>query len=105
MTPQLRGAIQTMQLPQGMSITSLMSGPHVTNSAHFAGRAADVSLPHTKAGWDFVVNAIRSRRFSKIGSTSDVVNNPQMQALAQQNGVELFLDEGTGSHVHLEVGP
>jgi hypothetical protein len=88
-----------------MSITSLISGPHVKNSAHFQGRAVDISLPHTAAGWNFVVNAIKSGRFSRVGSTADVYNDPQMQALAKQYGVDLFLDEGTGSHVHLETPP
>lgn len=105
MTPQLHAAIQATPLPSGMQITSLISGPHVTNSAHFQGRAVDVSLPHTKAAWNFIVQQIKSGRWARVGTTSDVVNDPGMQALAAQYGVQLFLDEGTGSHLHLEVGP
>lgn len=88
-----------------MQVTSLISGPHAPNSAHFAGRAMDVSLPHTAAGWDFVAEQIKSGKWARIGSTADVVNNPGMQMLARRYGVVLFDDEGTGSHVHLEVAP
>lgn len=88
-----------------MQITSLISGPHVADSAHFQGRAVDVSLPHTEAAWNFLIMQIKSGKWAKMGTTADVVNNPGMQALAQRYGVELFEDEGTGSHVHLEVAP
>lgn len=103
-TPRLQDAIRSTPIPQGMQMTSLISGPH-TGLGHAQGRAVDVSLPHTQSGWQFVVNAIKSGKFSAIGSTSMVVNDAAMQALAQKYGVDLFLDEGTGSHVHLEVAP
>lgn len=104
-TPRLQADIRSTPLPSGMQITSLISGPHVANSAHFQGRAVDVSLPHTKAAWDFAVAQIKSGKWSRIGSTAEVVSNPQMQAIARQYGVTLFDDEGTGSHLHLEVAP
>jgi hypothetical protein len=104
-TPQLRSAVQATPLPKGMQVTSIISGPHVANSAHFAGRAVDVSLPHTREAWNFVVAQIKSGKWARIGTTATIVSNPQMQALALQYGVTLFEDEGTGSHVHLEVAP
>lgn len=84
-----------------MQITSLISGPHVKDSAHFQGRAVDVSLPHTAAAYDFIVEAIQSGHFSRIGTTKEVVD--RLGPWAQTMGVEMFEDEGTGSHVHLEV--
>ena len=104
-TPQLHAAVESTPLPNGMQITSLISGPHAKNSAHFAGRAVDVSLPHTADAWRFIVAQIKSGKWKRIGSTAAVANDPRLQALAKDNGVDLFLDEGTGSHVHLEVGP
>ena len=100
-TPELQEALQSIRLPEGMSVTSLISGPHVKNSAHFDGRAVDVSLPHTKAAYDFVVNAIGSGRFARIGTTQSLVD--RLGEYAAQHGVEMFVDEGTGSHAHLEV--
>jgi hypothetical protein len=91
-------------LAPGMEMTSLISGPH-HGAGHREGRAADFALPHTAQAWAFIASAIRSGRFSAIGTTAQAAENPDMQALAQQYGVDLFVDEGTGSHVHLEVAP
>lgn len=102
-SPRLRAALGQIRLPQGMEVTSLISGPHAPGSAHFAGNAADIGLPHNMVGWNFVISAIRSGLFSRIGSTADVYKNEGMQRLAAEYGVDLFHDEGTGFHAHLEV--
>lgn len=92
-----------------MQITSLISGPHVPDSAHFAGRAMDVSLPHNRVGWDFVVRQIESGKWARIGTEASIVSNPAIQMLAKRYGVQMFEDDAatgaTGSHVHLEVAP
>lgn len=97
----LQTAIGTMQLPPGMQVTSLVSGPHVKNSAHFAGRAVDISLPRSQAGYEFVVDAIDSGYFSRIGTVPALVK--MLGPYAREHGVQMFEDEGTGDHVHLEV--
>ena len=86
-----------------MTVTSIIAGPHVKDSAHFAGRAIDVGLPKTKQGYDYIVQAIDSGKFSRIGTTKVVVD--RLAAYAKQKGVDMFVDEGTGPHVHLEVAP
>lgn len=88
-----------------MQITSLISGPHVKDSAHFAGRAVDISLPHTADAWRFLVAQMKSGKWARIGTTAAFANDPQVQSLAKSLGVQVFVDEGTGSHVHLEVSP
>lgn len=102
-TPALRSDIAGLQLAPGMQVTSLISGPHVKDSAHFQGRAVDISLPHTKAAWDWLIEQIKSGRWSRIGTTGEAVDG--LQGFASQYGVQMFEDEGTGSHVHLEVPP
>lgn len=97
----LQTAIGTMQLPPGMQVTSIISGPHVKNSAHFAGRAVDISLPRNEAGYEFVIDAIDSGHFSRIGTIPELVK--RLGPYAAEHGVEMFSDPGTGDHVHLEV--
>lgn len=97
----LQTAIGTMDLAPGMQVTSLISGPHVKDSAHFQGRAVDVSLPHSEAGYAFVIDAIDSGYFSRIGTIPSLVK--QLGPYAAQHGVEMFDDPGTGDHLHLEV--
>jgi hypothetical protein len=90
-------------------ITSVVSGPHVKGSAHFDGRALDVGsiagqvVGMNRATWDFVVKAIQRGGLSRIGTIAAIVNNPQLRAFAAQHGVDLFEDEGTGPHLHLQV--
>lgn len=102
-TPSLQSAIRATPIPKGMEITSLIGGPHVPNSAHFQGRAVDVSLPHTSAAYDWLVNQIDSGRWKRIGTTYEAYQ--RLSAYAASKGVTMFPDEGTGSHAHLEVGP
>lgn len=86
-----------------------MSGPHVPGSAHFDGRALDVGsiagqvVGFNRATWDFVVQAIQRGGLSRIGTLAAIVNNPAMRAFAKAHGVDLFEDEGTGPHLHLQV--
>jgi hypothetical protein len=91
-------------------VTSVISGPHVPGSAHFDGRAIDVgsiagqAVGFNRATWNFVIEAIQRGGLSRIGTIAAIVNNPQMRAFAAQHGVDLFEDEGTGPHLHLQVG-
>ena len=93
------------------TVTSVMSGQHEKDSAHYAGRAVDVgAFGGTQVGlneptWDAIVGAIESGRFSKIGTMGVLAQNPRLQAFAKANGVTLFVDEGSGPHVHFEVPP
>jgi len=92
------------------TVTSVSHGGHVKDSAHYAHRAIDVgAFGGTSVGfnvptWQALMTAIASRRFEKIGTFGQLANNPTAQAFAQQNGVELFTDEGSGAHLHLQVG-
>jgi hypothetical protein len=92
-------------------VTSVVSGPHVKGSAHFDGRAIDVGTVGGVAVGDnaptvgFLIRAIEKGGLQKIGSTLSVINNPQVVKAAQDHGVELFEDEGTGPHMHLQVAP
>jgi hypothetical protein len=91
-------------------VTSVMHDEHVKGSAHYDGRAVDVgAFGDTRVGfntptWNAIMTAIGSRRFEKIGTIASIVNNPAAQAWARANGVLLFLDEGSGPHVHFQVG-
>jgi hypothetical protein len=86
-----------------------MHGEHVKGSAHYDGRAVDVgAFGGTTAGfnaptWNAIMAAIGSRQFQKIGTIAAIVNNPQAQAWAKANGVDLFDDEGDGAHVHFQT--
>jgi hypothetical protein len=86
-----------------------MHGGHVKDSAHYAGRAIDVGgwgpvlVGYNKATWQAIMTAIASRRFQKIGTLGAIADNPQAQAFARANGVDLFQDEGSGPHVHFQV--
>lgn len=90
-------------------VTSVMHGGHAENSAHYAGKAVDVgAFGGTAVGWNAptwnaIATAIMSREFNKVGTIPQLANNPQLQALARQYGVELFVDEGSGPHVHFQV--
>lgn len=86
-----------------------MHGGHVQNSAHYAGRALDVeSFGDTPVGWNeptwnAVVTAIQSGQFQKIGTFRRLAMQAQIQSLAKEYGVEVFVDEGDGPHVHFQV--
>lgn len=98
-------------------ITSVMHGHHEgptsgpNEDPHYAGRAVDVgAFGGTDVGWnaptwDAINTAIGSGKFQAIGTIKQIVNNPQMQAWAKQNGVDLFYDPGSGPHVHFQVAP
>jgi hypothetical protein len=96
-------------------VTSVVSGPHVKDSAHFDGRAIDVgsiggaAVGFNQRTWDFLVNVIAHGGLRKIGTLAAIVNNPALKRFAAQHGVELFEDDertgATGPHLHLEVGP
>jgi len=97
-------------------VTSVMHGHHEgattgpNEDPHYAGRAIDVgAFGGTPVGfnpptWQAVMNAIASRRFQAIGTIPEIASNPQAQAWAKANGVNLFTDVGSGPHVHLQVG-
>lgn len=86
-----------------------MHGGHATDSAHYIGKAVDVgafggeSVGFNKPTWDAILTAIRSGQFNKIGTIPQLADNPELQAFAQSRGVTLFVDEGTGPHVHFQV--
>lgn len=92
------------------TVTSVMHGGHVANSAHYQGRAVDVGafggvpVGYNAPTWQAIASAIMSRQFSKIGTIAAFANNPQVQQLARQYGVDVFEDEGSGPHVHFQVG-
>lgn len=92
-------------------VTSVMHGEHVKNSAHYAGRAIDVGafggvpVGMNEPTISGILGAMMSGRFEKIGTFEALAQNPQMQAYAHQYGVELFTDNGSGNHVHMQVGP
>ena len=94
-----------LELPGGWQVTSLISGGH-KGWGHAHGAAVDVSGSKTKSAWSWIADQIRSGRWNHIGSTEEVYADPGMQALAQQYGVDLFHDEGSAFHVHLQAyGP
>lgn len=92
-------------------VTSVMHGEHVANSAHDDGRAIDVgSFNGTPVGfngmtWEAIMYAILSHKFSRIGTIPEIATNPEAQRFAEQNGVVLFTDVGSGPHAHMEVAP
>jgi hypothetical protein len=106
----MRTAFETAMAHFDPLITSIEHGGHVANSAHYQGRAIDVgAFGGTPVGMNeptvaAVIAAIFSREFEKIGTFGELANNPRLQELAKQYGVELFTDEGSGRHVHLQVG-
>lgn len=91
-------------------MTSVISGPHVPGSAHFDGRAIDVGsiggavVGFNRRTWDFLVAAIGggALKGGRVGTIGAIANNPQMRAFAAAHGVDLFEDEGTGAHLHLQ---
>jgi hypothetical protein len=100
--------------PYGLSpsdVTSVVSGPHAKDSAHFDGRAIDIGSvggqavganPHTL---NFLMLAIEHGNLQRVGSTRDIIDNPQIRTLAAQHNVDLFEDVGTGPHLHFQVAP
>lgn len=54
--------------------------------------------------WDYLVKVIASGTLAKVGTFGKFANNPQLQDWAKRHGVELFQDEGSGNHLHLQVG-
>jgi hypothetical protein len=117
-TPQMQRAFQVLA-PFAPLVTSVMHGQHEGPTSgpdedpHYAGRAVDVgAFGGTDVGVnqvtvDALAAAIRSRQFSRIGTLLELVNDPDLQALAQANGVDLFEDDeatgASGPHMHLEV--
>ena len=119
-TPEMQRAFQAVA-PYDPLVTSVMHGIHEgptsgpNEDPHYAGRAVDVGafggvdVGDNEATATALAAAIRSHQFSKIGTLADFTDNPQWQALAQANGVDLFEDDqatgASGPHVHLEVAP
>ncbi len=107
--PQMQAAFDAVAQYAPL-VTSVMHGEHVKGSAHYEGRAVDVgSFGGTAVGfnvptWSAVMGAIGSGKFQKIGTLAAITSNAAAQAWAKQNGVELFEDEGSGPHVHFQVG-
>ncbi len=99
------------------TVTSVMHGHHEgarsgpNEDPHYAGRAIDVGafggvdVGMNPPTWNAIVQAIASRQFSKIGTMPMLADNPELQDFARANGVDLFVDRGTGPHVHFQVGP
>jgi len=109
--PALVSAISALDSNYDLTITSVAHGGHVKNSAHYDGRAADVGAvngtaigPNTQT-WDFVRDAIASGKIQKLGTFAAIANDASMQEWAAEHGVELFVDTGSGPHVHLQVAP
>ena len=108
-TPEMQNAFGVVSQFQPV-VTSVMHGGHVKDSAHYAGRAIDVgAFGRTPVGrnattWQALTDAIGSHRFEKIGTIPQLADDPRLQAWARENGVELFVDEGSGPHIHFQVG-
>jgi hypothetical protein len=92
-------------------VTSVRSDHHDDGPAgHAGGKATDVgavdgvTIGNNPQSRKFLEDAIASGAFAKIGTTGVLANDTHLQALAQEHGVALFTDEGTGPHVHLQVG-
>ena len=85
-----------------------MTGPHRGNE-HAEGRALDLGgdVGLNQHTWDFIIKAVQSGRFHRIGTLKALVD--KLGPWAAQNGVEMFEDDeatgATGPHLHLEVGP
>lgn len=96
--------------PFSPDITSVRHGGHVKGSAHYDGRAVDVgafgnvAVGYNEPTWRAITAAIQSGQFSRIGTTAKLATNKALQAYARANGVNLFVDEGSGPHVHFQVG-
>lgn len=102
-------------MPLDPVVTSVMHGHHDGPSSgpnedpHFAGRAVDVgAFGNVPVGmnpttWNAITGAIMSEEFSRIGTIPQIAENAAMQQFAQEHGVILFDDPGTGPHVHFEV--
>jgi len=107
--PQVQAAFMGLSGFAPVVTSVIGQGSHAANSAHYSGRAIDVgAFGQTGVGfnrptWDALTAAIGSGKFTKIGTFAGLYDNPQMQAWARANGVELFHDEGTGNHIHFEV--
>jgi hypothetical protein len=108
-TPTMQSAFAHVLSLFNPTVTSVMHGGHVKDSAHYAGRAIDVgAFGGTAVGfnlptWQAIMSAIASGKFERIGTIAAIVNNPQAQAYARSRGVLLFEDEGSGNHVHFQV--
>lgn len=80
-------------------------GPH----SHYAGWAVDIAEidgvivgdnPTTRA---FVRECLADNRFvTKVGTIGALASDPTLQAIAAAHNCELFEDEGTGAHVHIQ---
>lgn len=110
----LASQIYSTLSPYGLTaadVTSVVSGPHVKGSAHFDHRAIDVgsvggkSVGANPETFAFISNAIQHGGLQRIGSTAAIVNNLKIRQLAAKYNVDLFTDEGTGPHLHLQVAP
>ena len=90
-------------------VTSVAHGGHTAGSAHYAGRAVDLGsiggqpVGSNQTTWDFNTHLIEGRGVARIGTIGALANNPTLRSFAQQHGVILFEDEGSGPHVHLQV--
>lgn len=69
---------------------------------HLTGNAVDVAVPDSQEGFNYVVRAIKSGQFQKIGTNPRWI--PELQKVAAQYGVELFSDYKQ-VHGHFEVVP
>lgn len=80
------------------------------NHGHTNGWSCDVAIidgvevgpNHTTAC--FIMELIaHNKHVNKVGSMAVLINRPDIQQLAQNHGVILFVDEGTGPHVHFQA--
>lgn len=83
-------------------------GPHGHNPHGAPGWACDfgtvdgVDVGDNHATRQFVRDCISNSKITKVGTTASVANQPDLQAFAAQHNTLLFVDEGTGLHVHIQ---
>jgi hypothetical protein len=86
----------------------VISGPH-RGQEHANGQAIDLGgdVGLNRHTWDFLIRAVQSGRFKRIGTLAPLVQ--QLGPWAQQHGVIMFEDDeatgATGPHIHLGVNP
>ena len=76
---------------------------------HDGGKAIDLDgvngspVGMNATTWKFIVDMIDHGGAEGIGTIPEIANNAEMQAHARAAGVRLFVDAGTGAHIHIQV--